>query len=154
MADASKTPDLYEIIKKWVFDHFGVSGLVVLALIAATIYVYKNWDKVKNWPGVRLLIDRWNRWPIPQADPHRFSVLVARLENDTNREHENLIIEALKEFEGIQVLFLDRTILLQGPVPEEQEKRGHKEARQFLKQSKASVLIGCPPHGDPDPRNP
>ena len=52
-----------------------------------------------------------------------------------------MIVEALKEFKGIQVLVLDRTIPLIGPVPEDQERQGHEIARHYLKESGASVLI-------------
>jgi len=92
-------------------------------------------------PLIHTGLDYLSRWPIPKADPNRFSILVAHLENDTNREYDRLIVEALKEFEGIQVLALDRTIPLEGPVPEEAEKGGHESARRYLKQSGASVLI-------------
>jgi hypothetical protein len=92
-------------------------------------------------PLTHSVFDYLSRWPIPKADPNRFSILVAHLENDPNREYDRLIIEALKEFKGIQVLELDRSIPLKGPVPEEEEKRGHESAFRYLKQSGASVLI-------------
>jgi tetratricopeptide (TPR) repeat protein len=141
MPPESKTPDIYELVKKWAFDHFGIPGLLIIAVLAAAFWVYKNWDKVKNWPGITDLLAYRRRWKIPQADPHRYAILIAHLENDTNREHERLIIETLKEFEGVQTLRLDRTISLEGPVPEEMEKRGQEEAQHYLKKSGASVLI-------------
>jgi tetratricopeptide (TPR) repeat protein len=141
MTNGRKAPDLYEQIRTWVYDHLGVPGLVLFALALAAFYVWRNWEKVKKWPGVDSLVAWFTRQPVPLADPHRFSVLVAHLENDINCEHERLIIEALKEVEGVQVLALDRTITLAGPVPEEMEKRGHTEARGYLQQSRAEVLI-------------
>ena len=92
-------------------------------------------------PLIYTVLDWLPRWAIPKADPNRFSVIVARLENDTNRQQERLIIEALKEFEGIQVLALDRTISQEGPFPEEAEKRGYENAQYYLQKSGASVLI-------------
>ena len=92
-------------------------------------------------PLIHPVLDYLSRWPIPKADPNRFSILVAHLENDTNREYDRLIVEALKEFEGIQVLALDRTIPLKGPIPEEEEKRGYVSAHRYLTESGASVLI-------------
>jgi tetratricopeptide (TPR) repeat protein len=47
----------------------------------------------------------------------------------------------LQEFEGVQVLAFDRTIRVHGSVPEEQERKGHEAARQYLKASNASVLV-------------
>jgi len=70
MTDGSKVPDLWELIREWVFLHFGVRGLVGLALLAAAVYAYKNWDKVSKWPGIASVISYFNRWPIPKADPN------------------------------------------------------------------------------------
>ena len=136
----NKPPDLYEIIKIWVYEHYGVVGLIVLAIIGAAIYAYTNWDKVSRWPGVQWLIARLSRAPIPKADPNRFSVMVAHLEHDVNHHHEKLTLAALNEYEGIQLLPLDRTIVL-GSFSEETTKRGHETARRYLEQSGASVLI-------------
>jgi tetratricopeptide (TPR) repeat protein len=141
MADDSKTPGLVELIREKIFRRFGIPGLVVLALIAAAPFVWWQWDKISKLPGVAHVVTYFSRHAIPLADPNRFSVMVAHLENDTNREQERLIVEALKEFEGIQVLELDRTIPLKGPVPEKVEKQGHESALGYLKQSRASVLI-------------
>ena len=145
MPNDGNLPSLYEMIRKWVFDHCGVPGLVGLALLAAAIsfaiYAYMNWDKVRTRPGIAPIVDYLSQWPIPKADPNRFSVLIAQLGNDVNREQERLTVEALKEFKGTQVLVLDRTIPLEGRVPEEMEERGHEIARRYLKQRRASVLI-------------
>ncbi len=141
MPQESKPPTIMELVRERVFHHLGIPGLVVLALLGVAIYMYANWDKVKMWPGVASIVDYIDRWPIPQADTDRFSILVARLESDTNHNHQRLIVEELKEFDGVQVLVLDRTIPLEGPVPEEMEKQGHESARRYLKESGGSVLI-------------
>jgi tetratricopeptide (TPR) repeat protein len=141
MALESKPPEAYELVREWAFYHFGIAGLIAIAVLVAAFSVYKNWDKVKIWPGIASLLAYWRRWPVPQADPSRFSILVAHLENDAQSEHERLILEALKEFEGVQTLSLDRTIPLAGSVPEEMEKQGQEEAQSYLKESGASVLI-------------
>ncbi|MBU4448626.1 MAG: hypothetical protein KKD99_08570, partial [Proteobacteria bacterium] len=86
MTVEGKPPDFYELIKKWIFDHFGIPGLAVLAFLAIAFYAYKNWDKIKTWPGVASVVTNISRWPVPKADPNRFAVLVAHLENDTQRE--------------------------------------------------------------------
>lgn len=141
MSNGRKPPNLGKQIRIWVFRHFGIPGLVVLALFSLAVYAYMNWDTILKWPGVASAVTYISRCPIPTADPNRISVLVAHLENDTLYEHEQLIVEALKEFKGIQILRLDRNITLKGTVPEEEEKRGHESARNYLKQSGASVLI-------------
>jgi len=134
-------PRLGEMIRDWVFTRYGRLGLAGLALISLALAAYWNWDKVSKLPAVKPVLGHFSRGAIPKADPDRFSILVAHLENDTNRDQERLIVEGLKEIRGIQVLTLDRTIPLEGSVPEHQEEQGHTSARDYLKQSGASVLI-------------
>ena len=141
MPKKDKPPQLSEIIREKIFRRFGIPGLVFLALLVGASYVYTHWQEVKTWPGVASVVTRLTRGPVPKADPSRFSVMVAHLENDPKRENERLIVEALEEFEGVQTLSLDRTIPLQGPVPEAAEKRGQEAAQGYLKESGASVLI-------------
>ena len=141
MTEDGKAPDLRQIFLKWISEHFG-RKVVILFLILSSLYsLYMKWDAVSKLPGIASAVSLLTRWRVPKADPNRFSILVAHLENDPNCDQERLIVEALKEFEGIQVLVLDRTIPLIGPVPEEKEKQGHEIARQYLKDSGASVLI-------------
>jgi exonuclease VII small subunit len=139
--EEGKPPKLAEWFREKVYRRYGIPGLAGLAVLAAAAYVYTNWAKVKTWPGVDAVVTLICRQPVPKADPNRFSILVAHLENDDQREHERLIIEALKEFEGVERLRLDRTIPLDGPAPELMEKRGQEEAQRYLKESGASVLI-------------
>ena len=82
-----------------------------------------------------------NQAPLPKADSQRFVVALAHLEHDKNQEHERLIREVLKKFEGVQLLQFDRTISLEGTEPEESEKKGHAQAQQYLKDSGAHVLM-------------
>ena len=82
-----------------------------------------------------------NQAPLPKADSQRFVVALAHLEHDKNQEHERLIREVLKNFEGVQLLQFDRTISLEGTEPEESEKKGHAQAQQYLKDSGAHVLM-------------
>jgi len=142
MAEGGKAPDLGKMIREWVLKHFGVrSGIVIFVIGYAIFWMFTHWDAVSKWPGVTTVFSHFTRWQVPKADPNLFSILVAHLENDPNRDQERLIVEALKEFKGMQVLVLDRTIPLVGPVPEDQEKRGHEIARQYLEESGAAVLI-------------
>jgi tetratricopeptide (TPR) repeat protein len=104
--------------------------------------VWTQWGTVKAWPGISAVVAHLERKALPEADPDRFSVAVAHLEDDSaKREHETLIMRLLQDFEGIQVLTFDRTISVKGSVPEEREREGHQRAREYLEESKASVLI-------------
>jgi hypothetical protein len=120
--DERKAPKLSEKIT-WIYHRLGIPGLVGLVLLGAAWYVWTHWDKVKIWPGVGTMVTYWTRSGVPQADPERYAVMMAHLENDDKGQHERLRVEALKEFDGVQVLALDRSIPPTGPVPEESERR-------------------------------
>ncbi|HWQ70620.1 MAG TPA: hypothetical protein VN494_11845 [Patescibacteria group bacterium] len=78
---------------------------------------------------------------LPKADPHRFAVAVVHLENDTQGEYERMIVEALSELEGVEVLRFDRTITAEGPRPQEAIRKAHDEVRDYLAASGAHLLI-------------
>ncbi len=141
MKDNNKPTTLTAWFRKKIYDLFGLRGLVMLAILGALFYIWLNWDKVSKSPGITQLLTYCSRQSVPKADPSRYSVLVAHLENDTNREFELLIIESLKELDGIQVLSLDRTITLHDSIPEKAEKEGYSQALRYLDESDASVLI-------------
>lgn len=141
MPDDSNPPPLSELFRRWVFRRFGVVGLLGLAVVSAVFVGWWQWDTISTRRGVAPLVDYLTRASIPQADPARFSVLVARLENDSSHEHAQLVRGLLAEFKGVQILALDRTIPVASVGPEEGERAGHAKARTYLAQSGASVLI-------------
>ena len=141
MATKNKPESVSEWFRRKIYERFGFVGLLVLALLTSVVLLISNWNDIKTWPVVSSVVNYTSRWSVPRAATERFSVMVAHLENDENHENEHLIVEALKEFEGIQVLNLDRTIPLDDPVPEKAEKRGHLKAQTYLNKSGASVLI-------------
>jgi tetratricopeptide (TPR) repeat protein len=125
----------------WVFRKWKNTGLVVLAFLFAVVFVYTNWDKVRKWPGIDSIVSRITQDPVPTVDPDRFTVFVAHLDNDTDQEYEQLILDELYKLKGLKVVGLDRTISLGGPDPEEQENQGYQSALEYLRQSGAAVLI-------------
>ena len=134
-------PDLRTLLKQWIYQRYGFWGSVVLAILAAAGLTIWNWDKVKNLLGVSTFISWMSRKPLPKADPKRFAVAIAHLDNDKDRQYERLIVEALKEIQGVQILQFDRTIPLEGAQPEERVKAGHDKAREYLNESGAHILI-------------
>jgi tetratricopeptide (TPR) repeat protein len=141
-----KAPTLSEWLADRLYKRFGIPGVFALAAIPVLLYgafqVWTNWDTVRAWPGIPTLISRWNTQPIPQADPARYSIVVADLDGDVDEEYSNLIITRLREFAGIQVLPLHRTISVQGGSDADaQEAAGHREAVQYLSKTHASILI-------------
>jgi tetratricopeptide (TPR) repeat protein len=112
----------------------------VLALIFIFISAFSQWDKISPW--VDPMISRAMRAPVPKIDPAKFSILVAHLESDTDRQFESLLLQTLREFDGIQIFPLDRTIRLsQRSDVEVAEKMAHDEARAYLDESGSHVLI-------------
>ena len=126
---------------KWIFKTLDKRIEILVLVLCFACPVSWQSDEISKFLGVPQFVAWLKSWPIPRADPTRFSVMVAHLHNDTTREQEQLIVEALKEFEGVQVLLLDRTIPLEGPASEETLKQGQENALRFLKKSGASVLI-------------
>ncbi|MBN1868649.1 tetratricopeptide repeat protein, partial [Candidatus Sumerlaeota bacterium] len=142
MTEEKTPPGLGDLIREWAWERYGVWGLLVIAAIVFAGLVIWRWEHVRKHPILGLFSNLFSRWRIPKADPDRYSVLVARLENDPNREHERRIADTIaREIEGVQVLRLDRIIPLEGPNLEEMEKRGQARAREFLRRSGASALI-------------
>lgn len=114
---------------------------IVFCIVVAALTVWWHWDKVQHVPGLKQVAIWWYQQPLPKADPNRFAVAVTHLDNDDDRNFEKLIIEALKEFEGAQVLHVDRFIPLEGVYPKEMEKAGSKKAQGYLQETGAQVLI-------------
>ncbi|WP_306547478.1 tetratricopeptide repeat protein [Desulfobulbus sp.] len=133
-------PNLSDFFKKLIFQKFGIPGLCGLVLLFSLVYIWTHWKEVKIWPGVEQVVEFSSRKKISTADPERFSVIVARLDHDPNRDHEQLIVELLKEFKGVHTRLLDQFIL-KDDITEEGEKKGHEKARAFLNENNASVLI-------------
>jgi len=96
------------------------------------------------WSKARLLEAAGRKFvlqSLPKAHPGPFAVAIVHLENDSGGEYERLIVAALSELEGVQILRFDRTITLEGSRPQESIRTGHEEARQFLDASSAHLLI-------------
>ena len=139
MKDDNNIMSFKEIVSKWVFCHFGNWGLIIIALFASACFIWWQWDKIKQAPGIEYLIEHLHS--VPKADLHRFSILIAKLDHDISREYERLLIESLKGFGGIQVLTLNRTINLDDTIPENAENDGYAQALKYVEISEASGII-------------
>src|SRR5262249_9671849 len=91
-------------------------------------------------PGAKHVVELF---PLPTADPKRFAVAVAHLENDDHQEYERAIIEALSSLDAVQLLRFNRTVAvpLGGSRPHESVKAGHEKARRYLRASGALLLL-------------
>ena len=110
MPNAPKPPDLWELVQAWVYQTFGLWGVVAVALLSGMVLLWWQWDSIRKLPGVAALLAWRSRRAVPKADPHRFSVMVARIAVDANDTVGNQIFEVLREFDGIQTLPLDRAL--------------------------------------------
>ena len=124
MTGADKTPDLWERFRSEIYRRFGLKGLVALVVLGAALTLWTQWDSIRAWPGVSQVVERLTREAVPSADPQRFSVLVAHLENDTSRDHERLLVVLLKDFHAVQILRLDRIIPVEGAIRSAWSRRG------------------------------
>lgn len=135
-------PDVKTELKRQVYRIVGWPGLVLLLIGGGLLWLLWNWEHARSVPGLGYLVTWIERDPIPLADSSRFSIAVAHLHGDQKGyPNEQLILEALREAGGIQVLRVDRTIHVQASQPEGGEQAGHTEAQDYLRQSGADVLV-------------
>ncbi len=147
-AAEKKAPDLGEEFKRRVFERYGYLGLIVFAAVAVVFGIWWKWPDIRKRPFVGKIVDRFRRAPLPTADPARFTVAIAHLQDDDEQEHEKLIFQDLNEgFAGedknaVQILRFDRTIETAAAQDLESDvATGHQTARSYLAESGAEVLI-------------
>jgi hypothetical protein len=69
--------DWKKLIEEWVREHFGLTGVVVLAVVFAVVAIWWEWDQIVKLPGISEMVKLASREPLPRADPQRFSIAVA-----------------------------------------------------------------------------
>lgn len=137
----NKVPGLWDTVRTAVYNRYGRNGLIGLLCVIGVFSVWAKWQDISRWPGVSAIVEYLLRKPVPEADPGRVSVLVAKLSRDIDDTFGNQIFEALKEFRDIQVLPLDRTLTGTSRMSEPVEIEADKTARQYLEDSGASILL-------------
>jgi tetratricopeptide (TPR) repeat protein len=134
--DLSKLPfGRFEDIKVWLLEirnRWGWKGVVICLSLAILTLIWLNWESFYKLPGVSLVIERVTQQPLPTANPKKFSIAIAHLEDDPQKNFEALVYEALTEIAGqtIEILQFDRRI-----------SGNHEQARKLLQDSGAQVLI-------------
>ena len=130
------------------FDHLrervgglGAAVIVVLsAAIAVCIYIWSNWKDIKDRPGVPWILARFKRRALPAAPAGHLTIAIAHLARDKDREHENLLLDELRHFEGAETVSVPRTVDFDQP-NQPNKKKAEEEARGLLQQTGADVLI-------------
>ena len=115
----------------------GGRGAILFILFAAALLVWWKWEDIVKRPGVARFIGRFKRSAIPTAPAGRLTIAVAHLARDKDREHERLMRDGLREFEGAEVVKVDRTVDPDQP----DENKAEEEAQGLLKKTGADVLI-------------
>jgi tetratricopeptide (TPR) repeat protein len=99
--------------------------------------VWWNWDNIAKRPGVESILARFTQRALPTAPAGRLAIAVAHLDKDKDREHETLLLDELRQFEGVEVVSVDRTVDSEQPA----KKKAEEEARGLLRQTGADVLV-------------
>ena len=110
---------------------------VLLAVLVTGGLVWWNWDDIAKRPGVESILARFKQRALPTAPAGRLAIAVAHLERDKDREHETLLLDELRQFEGMEVVSVDRTVDPEQP----DKKKADEEARGLLGQTGADVLV-------------
>jgi hypothetical protein len=116
IAGPSGWPEAYHQLQQFI----GARGAILFILIAAALLVWWKWEEIVKRPWVKWFIERLTRRKIKRARAELLTIAVARLDNDKDREHETLLLDELRQFEGVEVVSVDRT------VDPEQRSRGPK----------------------------
>ena len=136
--------DPRELLKKrffkWLNTRFGI-GLAALVLVPA--FLWFGWDKVEKLPGVSSVVEKLKDFaPLPHATGNKFSLVIGKLENDSDDSHRRVIREALARQTGVEVLLVDRIISLDANANQQDAIRaGHERARDILKKTHADVML-------------
>ena len=136
--------DPRELLKKrlfkWLNTRFGI-GFAVLVLVPA--FLWFGWDKVEKLPGVSSVVEKLKDFaPLPHATGNKFSLVIGKLENDSDDSHRRVIREALAGQTGVEVLLVDRIISLDANANQQDAIRaGHERARDILKKTHADVML-------------
>ena len=73
-ADSSvseKPLDVWEEIKRWVYEQFGRPGLIVLLLIGLPALAWWKWQTIITLPGIAPIVKRLSQTALPKVDPRR-----------------------------------------------------------------------------------
>jgi hypothetical protein len=136
-------PDPEKIFKKLVWDYL-VQKLGWVVASVAFVTVFSAWsfhaEITEVVSDLYTQIVKW--WPLPKAKPDVFTVAIARLEGDDEKnDMESTVAQDLRDLQrsnGIAVLEFHRTINADS---DDEVQTGQAKAQKWLTQSGAQVLI-------------
>nr|NJM03679.1 tetratricopeptide repeat protein [Desulfobacula sp.] len=115
---------------RWIIVLIGAVGLLLYS-------TYSTWSK---WPLYEDIMAGINQRSLPTTK--QFAIAVARIEGDDADAIRTLIMDSLRDLRGVQPLRFDRpTKILLADDPQEEERRTHVLAIEWLQESKADILL-------------
>jgi hypothetical protein len=131
---------------EWLRQRIGALGATLLVLLAAasagSFYIWSNWKDIKERPGIEEIIKHFNRKGIDKAPAGVITIAVAHLQYDEGQKQEKLLLDELKQFDGVETLSIDRTVEWPDSGTEHAKKiKAEEDARGLLRQTGADVLI-------------
>ncbi|MGQ0444111.1 MAG: hypothetical protein ACT4O2_03020, partial [Beijerinckiaceae bacterium] len=133
IAGPSGWPEAYDQLQQLI----GARGALLFVLFAATLLVWWKWEEIVKRPWIKPAIERFKRSAIPRAPADRLTIAVAQLDNDQDQEHETLLVDELRHFEGVETRSVGGAIASEA----EDRKKADKKAQSLLKKIGADVLI-------------
>ncbi len=125
-----------------VRQRFGLPVAILLILSVAGGLVWWNWDDIAKRPGVDWVIAHFSQHAVPIAEAGHVTIAVTHLENDKDREQEKLLVDGLRNFEGVETLALDRVVEWPSSGAEQAKKKiAEEEVHGLLKKTGADVLV-------------
>ncbi len=117
-------------------------GLPIVAFVFVLVTVVSNRDTLLSISIINKYVQKIGERSLPLPSADRFSVAVGHIEGDKGGEVETLIVESLKKIPGVEPIRFDRrSEILAADQPAEAERRATMNARAWLNQSGADVLL-------------
>lgn len=117
-------------------------GLPITAIILVLLTAVSYRSELLSIPIINEYVQKIGERSLPRPSAERFSVAVAHIEGDKDGDVETLIVESLKNIPGVEPIRFDRrSEILTADQPVEAERRALKNARAWLSQSGADVLL-------------
>ena len=120
----------------------GMPVAVLLVLLVAGGIVWWKREDIARSLGLELIIARSTPRPIRKAPIGRLVIAVAHLDRDKDGKHENLLLDELRQFEGAEIVKVDRTV--EWPASDTDgaaENKAKTEGQRLFQQTGADALI-------------
>lgn len=125
----------------WLQEHFGTLVTALFFLFAGAGVVWWHWDHIKKLPGVGSTLNWFIRRPIPLA-PGGLTIAVAHLRDDREQRQEKLLLDELGQFEGADIMQLDRAVSWpKRDTLNATKAEAEEDAQQLLNQTRADLLL-------------